>query len=62
MIKIYLKEKIDALKQTILDIENYIQKNPNFKTIGKRMCECFKFSLENKTVKELPNELTRTWS
>ncbi len=61
-VEVIYEKCIDALKKTILDIENYIQKNPNFKTIGKRMCECFKFSLENKTVKELPNELTRTWS
>ena len=52
---------IQALKETISDIEEYIVKNPQFATIGKRMCESFKVSLDNKTIKELPFELTRTW-
>jgi len=50
-----------ALEKTIEDIENYIQENQEFKTIGKRMCDAFKVSLEDKTIKELPDELTRTW-
>jgi len=51
----------NALEETITDIKNYITKNPDFKTIGTRMCESFQISLEDKTIKELPLELTRTW-
>jgi len=50
-----------ALRETIEDIQTYIVKNPDFKMIGTRMCESFTISLEDKTIKELPLELTRTW-
>ena len=55
------KECVDALKKSITDIEKYIINNPNFETIGRRMIESFKISLKDKTIKELPIELTRTW-
>ena len=51
----------NALKETISEIESYIVNNSHFKTIGRRMIESFKISLKNKTIKELPRELTRTW-
>jgi len=51
----------NALKETIVEIGCYIVENPHFATIGKRMIESFKISLQNKTIKELPLELTRTW-
>ena len=51
----------EALKETIVDVKAYIVKNPDFRTIGTRMCESFAISLENKAIKELPLELTRTW-
>ncbi len=51
----------NALKQTIINIESYIANNQHFETIGRRMIESFNISLENKTIKELPHELTRTW-
>jgi len=51
----------NALKKTISEIEIYIVNNSHFKTIGRRMIESFKISLKNKTIKELPRELTRTW-
>ncbi len=52
---------IEALKEIIVDIEAYIELNPDFEMVGRRMCESFKHSLEDKTTKELPLELTRTW-
>jgi len=51
----------NALKETIVEIEYYIVKKPHFTTIGRRMIESFNISLKNKTIKELPLELTRTW-
>jgi len=50
-----------AIEETITDITHYIKENPEFKMIGKRMCESFKISMQDKTIKELPLELTRTW-
>ena len=50
-----------AVKESIADIENYIAENPEFETIGTRMIESFKISLNNQTIKELPLELTGTW-
>ena len=55
------EECVDALKESITDIEKYIINNPNFETIGRRMIESFKISLKDKTIKELPIELTRAW-
>ena len=58
---IFCMECENALKDTIVDIQNYIIKNPDFSTIGNRMCDSFNISLENKTIKELHIELTRSW-
>ena len=52
---------IDALKTIMHEISEYIEKNPSFETIGRRMLDTFELSLEEKTIKELPFELTRTW-
>ena len=52
---------IEALKESIAEIESYITQNPEFQTIGMRMIESFQTSLENQTIKELPLELTRAW-
>ena len=58
---LFYNQCIDALLDTISDIQIYIKLNPGFTTIGNRMCESFNISLENKTIKELPIELTGTW-
>jgi len=57
----FYEECVVALKESIADIESYIAENLDFKTIGTRMIESFKISLNNQTIKELPLELTRTW-
>ena len=57
----FYEECIYALKETIVEIENYIIENQDFKIIGTRMIESFKTSLNNQTIKELALELTRTW-
>jgi len=51
MVEVYVGNKIEA----------YIEQNRAFASIGKRMVESFKISLQHETVKELPLELTRTW-
>ena len=50
-----------AIKDTVTEIQEYIKINPNFSIIAKRMIDSFNISLQNKTIKELPIELTRTW-
>ena len=57
----FYEECIAALKESMTEIESYMVDNPEFKTIGTRMIESFQVSLENKTIKELPHELTGTW-
>ena len=57
----FYDECIKALKDTIQDIKEYIKINEDFTAIGNRMIESFNISLENKMIKELPVELTRTW-
>ncbi len=52
---------INALKETIDEIQDYIKNNPNFKIIGNRMCDTFALSLDEKSYKELPLELVRAW-
>ncbi|NOX16281.1 MAG: hypothetical protein GXP61_09740, partial [Epsilonproteobacteria bacterium] len=54
-------ECLSALKDTMHDIKEYIKNNEEFATIGARMIESFYLSLQNKPIKELPIELTRTW-
>ncbi|MCF6173971.1 MAG: type II toxin-antitoxin system HipA family toxin [Campylobacteraceae bacterium] len=54
------KEGISAIKETIEDIREYISLNPDFETVGGRMCDSFELSLNEKTYKELPVELTGT--
>ena len=66
----YLKEKdaqklfdecIEAVKLGIDMVQKYISKNSIFETIGKKMIDSWKLSLDQKTYKEMPLELTRTW-
>jgi len=42
----------------ILFLQANMVKNLHFKTIGRRMIESFKISLQNQTIKEFPRELT----
>ncbi len=56
-----LKNCKNALIFGIDFIKKYIQKNPHFATIGKRMIDTFYLSLQNKSLKEIPNELIRNW-
>jgi len=52
---------IESVKYTITEIKEYIKINKEFETIGNRMIDSFNLSLKNKTIKEIPLELTRTW-
>lgn len=52
---------IESLKSTVKEIQDYIQKNSAFQNIGSKMLDIFTLSLDEKTYKELPNELIRNW-
>jgi len=59
--KIFYLESINALQAMILELEVYIENNPNFKTIGTRMLDTWNLSLDKKTYKEMPLETIRHW-
>lgn len=53
---------LEALKESIGELEEYISQNENFKEIGSKMLETWKLSLDEKTYKEIPVEITRNWT
>lgn len=50
---------IKALKESINDLSDYIKTNPKFSDVGKKMLNVWRLSLDEKTYKEVPLELTR---
>jgi len=58
--KEYYKVCYDALAWAIEALEIFLSKNPDFK-IGKMMCETWKHSLKEETIKELDDDTIRTW-
>ena len=55
------RECENALIESIKELKKYIEKNPRFEKIGKRMIDSWKLSLENKAIKEISNDIIRTW-
>jgi serine/threonine-protein kinase HipA len=53
---------IEALKNSIEELERYIPTNPNFKMTGKRILDIWKLSLDEKSYKEIPDEIVRNWT
>jgi serine/threonine-protein kinase HipA len=51
-----------ALEIAIAELEDYLKDNIKFINIGKRMLDSWNLSLENKTFKEIPFEVTQNWS
>ncbi|WP_418186629.1 type II toxin-antitoxin system HipA family toxin [Aliarcobacter lanthieri] len=47
---------INALKESINELEIYIQSDKNFEDIGTKILNIWKLSLDEKTYKEIPNE------
>jgi serine/threonine-protein kinase HipA len=58
--KKYYGECYDALVWAIEELESYLAKNPDFK-IGKKMLDCWNLSLKEETIKELSDDIIRTW-
>ena len=57
--KEFYAESMVALNEMILELEIYIGENPRFKTIGSRMLDVWRLSLDEKTYKEMPNECAK---
>ncbi len=58
---IYVK-CMESLQNTIKEMENYLRTNSEFQNIGSKMLDIFRLSLDEKTYKELPDELVRNWN
>lgn len=58
--KEYYKECYDTLVWAIDELQSYLKVHPNFK-IGKMMCESWKLSLKEESIKELDDDIIRTW-
>ena len=50
-----------ALIESIKELEKYIEENPHFEKIGKRMLDSWKISLDDKAIKEIGDDTIRTW-
>jgi len=51
----------EALKTSIVELEEIIEEDENFKSIGLKMLDSWKLSLDEKTYKEIPLETVRNW-
>ncbi len=60
----YYEDCVNALKQTTGELESYVKTNPEFESIGSRMLDTWKFSLQNMDIthQELPDEIVRNWN
>jgi len=56
----YYKECYEALVWAIDELESYLTENPDFK-IGKMMLDSWRLSLQEVTIKELDDDIIRTW-
>jgi serine/threonine-protein kinase HipA len=56
----YYEECYDALVWAIDELENYLSEHPDFK-IGKMMRDSWKISLKEENIKELSDDIIRTW-
>ncbi len=56
------EECLDALKIAIVDLKFYIEQNSDFKIIGERMLDSWSLSLSGEALKEIGDDVIRTWS
>ena len=59
--EIYYKECLDSLKLSIKELKLYIEKNKNFSSIGNKILDSWKLSLKEEDIKEMDDELIRSW-
>ena len=51
----------EALTQGIDNLKKHIIKTPSFENIGNKMLDSWNLSLDEKTIKEIPDEIRRNW-
>lgn len=54
-------ECLKALKSSISDLETYIKKNSAFSKVGKIMLDSWSLGISGETIKEVDDELIRSW-
>lgn len=59
--EVYYEECLSALKISIKELELYVKENKDFSPIGKKMLDSWRLSLDEKDIKEIDNELIRSW-
>ncbi len=53
---------IKSLKQSIEDLKKYLKINQDFKEVGIKLLDTWRLSCDEKTYKEIPDEIIRNWS
>ena len=57
----FYDECIQALESSIAKLKTYIANNKDFENIGTKMIDTWRLSLDQKSYKEVPVEITRNW-
>jgi len=57
----FYDECVYSLKISIDELKNYSKTHKDFEKIGQRMIDVWSLSLDQKTYKELPDEIVRNW-
>ena len=57
----FYDECIQALESSIVKLKTYITNNKDFENIGTKMIDTWRLSLDQKSYKEVPVEITRNW-
>ena len=57
----YYEECMTALKEAIIRLEGYIEEHTHFRSIGTKMLDSWRLSLLEQDMKEIDNELIRSW-
>lgn len=57
----YYNQCITAIKETVIVLEDYIKTHEQFKKTGLKMIDSIKISLNENTIKEIPDEVIRNW-
>jgi len=50
-----------ALKESIIDLKEYIKKTPKFSSIGYKMLDCWEMSLKDEMLKEISDDVIKSW-
>lgn len=58
----YYDECIRSLESSIVKLKAYVENNKSFEDIGLKMIDTWELSLDQKSYKEVPVEITRNWS